>query len=82
VKVQAEISLYPLRTPSLSGAINEFLDRIRRSGLLVQVTLMSTRIEGESGELFRAVHEAFDAVAANHDVVLTLTVSNACPAGE
>jgi uncharacterized protein YqgV (UPF0045/DUF77 family) len=81
VKVQAEVSLYPLRTLSLSEAINEFLDRLRRSDLIVQVTPMSTRIQGESGELFAAIHEAFDAVAARGDVVLTLTVSNACPAG-
>ncbi len=82
MKVQAEVSLYPLRTPSLSEAINGFLGRVRRPGLVVEVTPMSTRIEGESGELFQALREAFDAVAAGRDVVLTLTVSNACPSGQ
>ncbi|MBN1919296.1 MAG: thiamine-binding protein [Verrucomicrobia bacterium] len=81
MRVQAEVSLYPLRTLSLSEAINEFLDRLRRSGLIVKVGLMSTQIEGESGELFAALHEAFDAVAADGNVVLALRVSNACPTG-
>lgn len=82
MKVQAEVSLYPLRTLSLSEAIDAFLDRLRRPGLLVEVTPMSTRVEGESGELFQALREAFDAVVAGGDAVLTLTVSNACPSGQ
>jgi uncharacterized protein YqgV (UPF0045/DUF77 family) len=81
VKVQAEVSLYPLRTLSLGEVIAEFLDRLRQSGLVVELGPMGSRIEGESGELFGALHEAFDAVAAGGDVVLTLTMSNACPSG-
>jgi uncharacterized protein YqgV (UPF0045/DUF77 family) len=81
VKVQAEVSLYPLRTPSLSAAINEFLHRLRRFDLVIQAGPMSTRAEGESGELFQALHEAFEAIGTGGDVVLTLTVSNACPSG-
>lgn len=82
MRIQAEVSLYPLRTLSLSEAINEFLGRLRRPGLRVEVTPMSTRMEGESRELFAAIREAFDAVAAGGDVVLTVKMSNACPAGQ
>ncbi len=81
MKIQAEVSLYPLRTPRLSEAIDKFLDRIRRPGLLVEVTPMSTRIEGESNEMFKALRDAFETVAAGEDVVLTATMSNACPLG-
>jgi uncharacterized protein YqgV (UPF0045/DUF77 family) len=81
VKVQAELSLYPLRTLSLSVAIDKFLGQLRQSGLTVEVAAMSTRIEGGSEELFAAIHDAFATVAATGNVVLTLTVSNACPAG-
>ncbi len=80
MKVQAEVSLYPLRTASLSEPIDQFLDRLRRRGLAVEVTPMSTRLEGESGEIFQALREAFDAVAPGGSVVLTVTISNACPA--
>ena len=79
MKVQAEVSLYPLRTLSLSEAINDFLDRLRRSGLVLETTPMSTRIEGESADMFRALREAFDSVAGGGNVVLTVKVSNACP---
>ena len=79
MKVQAEVSLYPLRTASLSEAIDRFLDRLRRRGLAVEVTPMSTRLEGESGEIFQALREAFEAVAAGGSVVLTVKISNACP---
>jgi uncharacterized protein YqgV (UPF0045/DUF77 family) len=79
VKILAEVSLYPLRTPSLSEPIDEFVDHLRRAGLSVELTSMSTRIEGESGTLLEAIRDAFETVATGRDVVLTLTISNACP---
>ena len=40
---------------------------------------MSTQITGEAGVVFVALKEAFVEAAATGDVVMTVTVSNACP---
>jgi uncharacterized protein YqgV (UPF0045/DUF77 family) len=81
MKVQAEVSLYPLRTASLSGAIDAFAGRVRRAGLSIETGPMSSRVAGECGGLFRALGEAFEAAGREAQVVLAVKVSNACPGG-
>jgi uncharacterized protein YqgV (UPF0045/DUF77 family) len=61
------------------GPIDLFLERLRQTGLRVELGPMSSHVSGESRHLFRALGEAFEAVARDSDVVLTVTVSNACP---
>jgi len=63
------------------GPIDLFLERLRRADLSVEIGPMSSLVSGESSDLFRALGEAFEAVAREGDVVLTVTVSNACPHG-
>jgi hypothetical protein len=40
---------------------------------------MSTLVTGETDVVFAALREGFEAVAATGHVVMTVTVSNACP---
>jgi YKOF-related Family len=40
---------------------------------------MSTQVVGEAEAVFGALRDAFMRVAANGQVVMTVTVSNACP---
>jgi hypothetical protein len=40
---------------------------------------MSTIVTGEAKDVFVALHEAFDRAASTGHVVMTVTVSNACP---
>ena len=40
---------------------------------------MSTLVVGDSHALFAALHEGFLRAAAQGPVVMTITVSNACP---
>jgi len=77
--VQAEVSLYPLRTPSLAGPIAVFLERLRHAGLEIEAGPMSSRVVGEGDQVFTALADAFDHVATDHHVVLSVKVSNACP---
>jgi len=81
MKVQAEASLYPLRTATLTEHIDSFVEHLRRVGLNVETGPMSSRINGECGDVFRALGEAFENVARGGDAVLTVKVSNACPSG-
>jgi len=79
VKVQAEVSLYPLRTAELTDVIGHFVGRLHRGGLGVEVGPMSSRVSGECKDMFRALGEAFEAAAQACDVVVTVKATNACP---
>jgi len=79
VRVQAEVSLYALRTPNLTDSIQAFCDALAESGLEVRSGPMSTLVAGESAQVFAALGAAFERVAAGRDVVLAAKVSNCCP---
>lgn len=79
MKVQAEVSLYPLRSRRLSGPVKEFCQVLRSRGLHVQTRSMSTFVVGESEELFDALKDGFEVLARGNEVVMDLTISNTCP---
>jgi len=79
MNVQAEVSLYPLRTACVGEAVNEFVSHLRRAGLNVHTGPMSSHVTGEHAKLFAALAESLNAVARRRQVVLTIKVSNACP---
>jgi len=82
MNVQADISLYPLRTDHLGHAIKTFLDEMTAGGLTVQPGKMSSMVAGEVDTVFSSLAAAFKAAAENGQVVLVTKVSNACPPGE
>ena len=77
--VTAQVSLYPLRGASLSPIINEVLRIFDNYGLEIYPGSMSTLISGDNERLWAALHNAFSAAAGQGSVVMTVTVSNACP---
>jgi uncharacterized protein YqgV (UPF0045/DUF77 family) len=79
MRVQAEVSLYPLRLRRLSGPIGEFCAVLRSHGLHVETRPMSTLVVGESDELFAALKEGFEVVARRTEIVIDCKISNACP---
>ena len=78
MKIDAEVSLYPLRNADLSKPIACFLGRLRGTGLKVEPGSMSSHITGECANLFRALGDAFEKGAEEGDIVLMMKVSNAC----
>lgn len=79
MRIQAEISLYPLRTMELSPSITRFQEVLKKNGVTVVEGPMSTILGGEREVIFRLLEEAFTAVAKDHEVVLSCKISNACP---
>ena len=79
MKVQAQVSLYALRTRILSEPVREFCEMLTTHDLKVDRQSMSTFIVGELDVVFQAIREAFHAVATKYDVVMELKASNACP---
>jgi len=82
MKVQAEISIYPLRTQSLSEPVEEFCRILRDHGLEIKTTAMSTFVRCESRDLFKACEEAFEQLAKTYAVVMNMKISNACSLDE
>lgn len=77
--IAAQVSLYPLGRDHLGPAIREALAIFQAHSLDVRPNEMSTVISGEGTVVFEVLREAF-ATAANYGpVVMTVTISNACP---
>ena len=79
MKIQAEVSLYPLREQQIGRVLDEFLDHLRTYALDIEPGAMSTHIRGESNEVFSALSAAFASVLDKTQVVLIIKASNACP---
>jgi len=79
MKVQAEVSLYPLRQKNLAKPVNSFCDLLQKGEIEVRTGPMSSLIMGESDMIFRSLKEAFEQLAKEYEVVLTAKISNACP---
>jgi uncharacterized protein YqgV (UPF0045/DUF77 family)/protein-L-isoaspartate O-methyltransferase len=79
--ITAEVALYPLREPQLTPALTEFLTALRGAALRVTPGPMSTLIEGQAEEVFKALSAAFGEAAEAYEVVMRVVISNACPSG-
>jgi uncharacterized protein YqgV (UPF0045/DUF77 family) len=77
----AQVAIYPLRQARLSPAVQAVAEALRAAGLQAETGPMSTVVTGEVGRLFAALQAAFVRAAAEGPVVLTVTLSNACPIG-
>jgi uncharacterized protein YqgV (UPF0045/DUF77 family) len=76
--ITCQFSLYPLREPNLSPALDRAMEGVRSTGLTPQVGSMSTYIEGDEDAVFEALKRAFRRAAEEGELVLIATVSNAC----
>ena len=79
MKIQVEVSLYPLGEQDPLRGIDEFVSVLRVEGLKPRMGTMSTIVVGESETVFPAVAKAFEAVATEHRCVLVAKYSNASP---
>lgn len=77
--ISTQISIYPLRQEHLSPAIESVRRALKVRNLQPVVGPMSTVVTGEVEVVFAALQEAFVQAATTGHVVMTLTVSNACP---
>jgi len=79
--VSVQVAVYPLRQERLAPTIAAVSRALEAAGLRVEVGPMSSMATGEATVVFRALEDAFEEAAARGHVVMTLTVSNACPVG-
>ena len=81
MNVSAQVAIYPLRQDRLTPAITTVSRALEVAGLRSEVGPMSTIVTGDAAIVFRALEEAFVQAGALGHVVMTITVSNACPVG-
>lgn len=79
MKVQAEVSLYPLRQNDLTEPIQQFVESLKNANLNVKTGSMSSIISGDSKIVFQSLQKAFEQATQKYEVVLTAKISNACP---
>jgi len=79
MKIQVELSLYPLRTEELAPSIEAFLRTVAQKGISIDPGPMSTVVSGESRAVFRAISKGLEKVAKGDEIVLIAKFSNACP---
>jgi len=75
----AQIAIYPLRQDHLTPAIQAVQSALREHGLSPEPGPMSTYVVGEDATVFAALRDAFARAASTGHVVMTVTLSNACP---
>lgn len=81
MRISAQVSVYPLRRERIGPAIDRFLRVLEEARLEWSTGAMSTLVRGEEDAVFDALRRGFAEAAAEGDVVMTVTFSNACPAG-
>jgi uncharacterized protein YqgV (UPF0045/DUF77 family) len=77
--ISGQVSVYPLRQEHLTPAIQAVTAALEARGLQTEVGPMSTQVTGAAHAVFAGLEEAFARAAATGHVVMTITVSNACP---
>ena len=79
MKIQAEISLYPLRCNDLTEPIRQFIELLETDKLKFEIGPMSTLVTGDSQVVFENLKKAFERLAEEYKVVMSVKISNACP---
>ena len=79
MKVQAEISLYPLRENELTKPVQQFFRALKNHNLIIKTGGISTLVAGDSQVIFESLQQAFEQIAERYEVVMTAKISNACP---
>lgn len=76
--IQATVAIHPLGQADYA-AVDLAIERLRAGGVVAEVRSMHTEIAGEEDAVFAALQDAFRTAAAHGGVVMTVSVSNACP---
>lgn len=79
--ISAQIAIYPLRQERLAPAVRAVTDALAARGLSPSVGPMSTLVTGELDAVLDALRDGFMRATAIGQAVMTVTLSNACPAG-
>ena len=73
----AEFSIYPLDSVHLSGDVAKVVQALEEAGVSYRIGPLSTSIEGNLDEILSAIRRCHEAVAADHErVITTITIDD------
>ncbi len=70
----AEFSINPMHTEHMSKDVARVIATLQATGLEYRLGPMGTCVEGDPEQVLAAIHRCHQAVAANHDRVITTIV--------
>jgi uncharacterized protein YqgV (UPF0045/DUF77 family) len=79
MKVEMEVSLYPLAEEVIEHPVHDFVDVLRKHGCDVELCPMSEVVKGESEDVFEALRLGYEDAAGKGGFVLFVKACNACP---
>ena len=80
-QLAAQLSVYPLRRTDVAATVAAALAACAARSVTVTPGDMSSIVAGDEDAVFAAIADAYSAAARDGDVVMVLTLSNACPVG-
>jgi len=69
-----QFSIYPMQSEHLSKDIARVIETLEATGLDYRLGPMSTAVEGDWDQVLAAIRSCHEAVARNHDRVITTVV--------
>lgn len=79
MKVEMEVSLYPLAEGKLQHPVEDFTELLEQHGCTVEHTSLSSMVKGESTKVFEALRLGYEQAARKSGCVLIVKACNACP---
>lgn len=79
--IQATVAVYPLQQTDYA-AVHRAINALQTADVSLEVQRMHTEIAGSSAAVFQALQAAYEAAAELGPTVMTVTLSNACPAND
>ncbi|WPJ94908.1 YkoF family thiamine/hydroxymethylpyrimidine-binding protein [Coraliomargarita algicola] len=76
--ISIQISVYAL-DGKVREAVHCYLDALDATGIQRETGSMSTVVWGEAAQVWSALQSAYETVAAQHEVIVNTTMSNAAP---
>lgn len=76
--IACQFALYPLRTDRVGEVLDAALAEVAALGIEAAVGRMNTEIQGDEAQIFSALQAAYAREARMGEVVMTVTLSNAC----
>lgn len=77
--VSAQVGLYPLRQDRLSPVIDKAIEILEDHEIQVEPGPMSTMLSGDDDAIFEALRDVFRKGSEMGEIVMVVTLSNACP---
>lgn len=79
MKVELEVSLYPLTKEYLERPVQDFTELLEKHGCAVEHTPLSSIVKGESAKVFEALRLGYEQAVQKSGCALIVKACSVCP---